>query len=284
MTSLKSHFKCKVCLFNCSKESNFKIHESTRKHISRLKNAEKNADLASTENETYTESIQQPKTTNVTEMHQKPDMINLTALIIEVVKTNQVLQKQQLEFQEKFFEAFQKMQPSINTQNSHNVTNKTFNMQVFLNEHCKDAMNLKDFIDSIHLSLDDLEMVGEKGFVDGISNIIVDNLQATDLFLRPIHCSDAKREVMYIKENNKWEKEGPKNENMRRFVQYIEQKNIRLLSLYIEENPDCMDPDSPLNDHYLHLTSNATSATTEHLDKVIKKIAKEVLITKNETL
>ena len=87
---------------------------------------------------------------------------------------------------------------------------------------------------------------------------------------------------MYIKENNKWEKEGPKNENMRRFVQYIDQKNIRLLSLYIEENPDCMDPESPLNDHYLHLTSNATSATTEHLDKVIKKIAKEVLITKNE--
>ena len=153
-------------------------------------------------------------------------------------------------------------------------------MQVFLNETCKDAMNLKEFVDSIQLTLSDFEMVGKKGIVDGISNIIVGNLRLTDVCMRPIHCSDAKREVMYVKENDKWEKEGPGNEKLKHVVQKVEHKNIRLLVDYCNEHPDCMDPESPENDDYLRMSSIATSGTDEHLDKIITRIAKEVLIDK----
>ena len=207
----------------------------------------------------------------------------ITSLIVEMVKSNADLKQQCMEMQKQFFDMCTKMQPPTTNNNNNintNINNKTFNLQVFLNEHCKDAMNLKDFVDSIVLSLDDLELVGRKGFVDGIANIVIGKLEETDVHMRPIHCSDAKREIMYIKENNIWSKDGPNNDNMRKFVQYIERQNIRLLGTYIEENPDCMDSDSPLNDHYLRLTGNATCATEQHLDKVIKKIAKEVLIDK----
>ena len=153
-------------------------------------------------------------------------------------------------------------------------------MQVFLNETCKDAMNLKEFVDSIQLTLADFEMVGEKGIVDGLSNIIIKSLRATDMCLRPIHCSDAKREVMYVKDNDIWEKEGPRNDKLRHVVQNVEHKNIRLLVDYCKENPDCMDPESPGNDDYLRMSSVATSGTDDHLDNIITKIAKEVVIDK----
>lgn len=162
--------------------------------------------------------------------------------------------------------------------NSHNKT--TFNMQLFLNEECKDAMNLKEFVDSISLTLADFEMVGEKGLVEGLSNIIIKSLRATDKFKRPIHCSDAKRDVMYVKDDNKWEKDGPRNDKVRSLVQNVEHKNIRLLNDYCKVHPDSLDPDSPLNDEYLRMSSIATSGTDEHLDKIITKLAKETVVEK----
>ena len=221
----------------------------------------------------------------------------LKTLIVEVLKSNTALQQQNqdlqknvleqtLELQKNILEVLQKMQvqtttasTNINNNNNNNKTT-TFNMQVFLNEHCKDAMNLKEFVDSINPTVADLEMVGEKGFVDGLTNIIVTSLRATETHLRPIHCSDAKRTVMYVKENDKWEKESPRNERMRSFIQKVEHKNIRLLVEYCEANPDCLDPESPLNDHYLSLSAKATCATDEHIDKVISRIASEVVVDK----
>ena len=162
--------------------------------------------------------------------------------------------------------------------NSHNKTSAVFNMQLFLNEQCKDAMNLKEFVDSIRLTLADFEMVGEKGLVEGLSSILIKSLRATDKFKRPIHCSDGKRDVMYVKDDNKWEKDGPRNEKVRTLVQNVEHKNIRLLNEYSKVHPDSLDPDSPLNDQYLRMSSIATSGTDEHLDKIITKLAKETLV------
>jgi hypothetical protein len=153
-------------------------------------------------------------------------------------------------------------------------------MQVFLNEHCKDAMNLNEFMDSIKLTFADLEMVNEKGVIDGLSNVIIKSLRATDKFMRPIHCSDAKRDVMYVKDNDKWEKDGPRNEKVRNMVKNVEYKNIRQLTTYGEVYPDSMDPDSPLNDQYLHLSTVATSGTDEHVEKIVTRLAKEVVIDK----
>ena len=112
-----------------------------------------------------------------------------------------------------------------NTTNSHN---KAFNLQFFLNETCKDAMNIMDFVDSIKLQLSDLERVGELGFVDGISNIIVKNLKELDVTERPIHCTDKKREVLYVKDEDKWEKDDEKNK-IKKAIKRVANKNIRLL-------------------------------------------------------
>jgi hypothetical protein len=144
-------------------------------------------------------------------------------------------------------------------------------------------MNIMDFVDSIQLELSDLENVGELGYVKGISNIIAKNLRALDVTQRPVHCSDAKREILYIKDNDIWEKECMENGKMRKAVKYISHKNILLLSKWREKYPDCMLYNSPKNDKYnqMHLEAmGGDGNNTEKENKIIKNIAKEVIIEK----
>ena len=173
-----------------------------------------------------------------------------------------------------------------NTTNNNNCNNnnKTFNLQVFLNETCKDAMNIMDFVDSIKLQLSDLESVGELGYVKGISNIIVKNLRALDVTQRPVHCSDAKREILYVKDNDVWEKEDPENTKMKKAVKYIAYKNTKLLPLWKQTYPECMQFDSSKNDKYNYMVIEAMGGMGdnegEKINKIIKQIAKEVVIEK----
>ena len=173
---------------------------------------------------------------------------------------------------------------TTNNINNCNNNNKSFNLQFFLNETCKDAMNIMDFVNSIQLELSDLEKVGELGYVKGISNIIVKNLRALDITKRPVHCSDAKREVLYIKDNDVWEKEDPENNKMRKAIKYISHKNTKLLPLWKEQNPECKNYESSKNDKYNHLVIEAMGGMgenyTEKEDKIIRNIAKEVVIEK----
>jgi len=166
-----------------------------------------------------------------------------------------------------------------------NSNNKTFNLNVFLNEHCKDAMNITDFVDSLKLQLSDLENVGKVGFVEGISSIIVKNLKALDIHKRPVHCSDSKREVMYVKDADKWERENENNNNnLRRAIKKIAHKNSKLLPIFKEKYPDCVYSDSKKSDQYNKLIIEAMGGSgNEDFDnenKIIKKIAKEVTIDK----
>ena len=121
-----------------------------------------------------------------------------------------------------------------NNTNSHNnitnCNNPTFNMNMFLNEKCKDAMNMKDFVNSIQLNMTDMENMDRLGYVEGMSTIFIDNLQKTDLYKRPVHCSDTKRETLYVKENNQWEREGPDHTNMTKAVLAVEHKNVVLVN------------------------------------------------------
>jgi hypothetical protein len=181
----------------------------------------------------------------------------------------------------------QKIQPLNNTINSHNVNsnNKTFNLNVFLNEHCKDAMNITDFVDSLKLQLSDLESVGKLGFVNGISNIIVKNLNSLDETKRPIHCTDTKREVLYIKDEDKWEKENETNNKIRKVIKKIANKNSRLLPAFKDKYPDCNKSESKYSDQYNKLIIEAMGGSgdndLEKEDKIIRNIAKEVTIDKN---
>jgi len=171
-----------------------------------------------------------------------------------------------------------------NTMINNHSNNKTFNLQFFLNETCKDAMNIMDFVDSIKLQLSDLENFGEIGYVNGISNIIVKNLKELDITERPVHCTDKKRDILYIKDENKWEKEDSENKKMRRVIKKVANKNIRLLQKFKEEHPDCGKSDSKYSDQYNKLIIEAMGGSgdndTEKEDKIIKKIAKEVIIDK----
>lgn len=168
-----------------------------------------------------------------------------------------------------------------NTTNSHN---KSFNLQLFLNETCKDAMNIMDFVDSLKLQLSDLENVGKLGFVEGLSNIIVKNLKALDVHKRPVHCSDSKREVMYIKDENKWEKDNEDKIKLRKVIKHIAHKNSKLIPEFREKYPDCGKSNSTKSDQYNKLVIEAMGGSgdndSEKENKIIKKIAREVSIDK----
>jgi hypothetical protein len=170
---------------------------------------------------------------------------------------------------------------SFNNSNSHN---KTFNLQFFLNETCKDAMNIMDFAESVKLQLSDLEKVGEIGYVDGISNIIVKNLKALDETKRPVHCTDTKREVLYIKDDNKWEKEDNDKKKIRKLIKKVADKNARLIPKFKEEHPDCNRSISKFSDQYNKLIVESMGGSgdndQEKEEKIIRKIAKEVTIDK----
>ena len=169
-----------------------------------------------------------------------------------------------------------------NMTNSHNNShNKTFNLQFFLNETCKDAMNIMDFVDSIKFKLTDLEKMDEIGYVEGISNIITNNLKSMDVTQRPIHCTDKKRETLYIKDDNRWEKENDKN-LIRKVIKKVAYNNVRLLPKYKEIHPECDGKKSEqYNKMIIETMGGLGNNDTEKEDKIIRNISNSVLIDKN---
>ena len=126
---------------------------------------------------------------------------------------------------------------SNNINSTINSHNKTFNLQFFLNEQCKDALNIKEFVESIQLQLSDLETTGRLGYVDGISSIFINNLEQLDTHMRPLHCSDSKREILYIKDNDQWTKESDDKTIIQNAIKQVANKNIKQISEWQKENP-----------------------------------------------
>lgn len=207
--------------------------------------------------------------------------------VIEIIKQNQGFKefiveqsKQNQELTKQIIELSKEKVTNI-TNNNTNCNNK-FNLQIFLNENCKDALNLTDFIDSLKLSLTDLENVGSLGFVEGISNIFVKGLKQLDIYKRPIHCSDLKREILYIKNSDAWEKENHENDYLKKAIKTIANKNMRNISDWKEANPECSDGESQKNDQYMDIiTESFTKESDEdNYKKIIKRVAKNVVIDK----
>ena len=197
------------------------------------------------------------------------------------------LQKQNQEFQQKMLESFQELYKNNSTTNSHNnnITNshnKAFNLNFFLNETCKNAMNINEFVDSIKLQLSDLENVAKIGYIEGLSKIIIKNLNALDVTERPVHCSDSKRDTMYVKDDNKWEKENENNEKVLKAIEDIANKNSKLVKEWKTKNPECASSKSHKADVYSHIMIEAVCSNNDsNNNKILKKIAKEVTINKN---
>ena len=212
-------------------------------------------------------------------------------LIMMLIKDNNELRKMMMEQQSLMLENNNKVleickNGTHNTTNTHtNSHNKAFNLNFFLNETCKNAMNIMDFAESIQLQLSDLENVGEMGYVEGISNIIVKNLKALDVTERPIHCADKKREVIYIKDEDKWEKEDDDKKKIRNVINKVSRKNERLLQKYKEVHPGCNFSESKYSDQYSKLVIEAMGGAgnndEEKTEKIIRNIAKEVVIDKS---
>ena len=291
-------FLCEICDFICSKKSNYAKHISTSKHkhsYGELHNVfekiPKKYKCECGKEYSYRQGLythkkqcnEQPIITN--EIISENNVIDLLInenkdfknLIIEMMKSNTDLQKQMLDMC--------KGSNNNNTTIHKNSHNKTFNMQIFLNEHCKDAMNIKDFADSFQLQISDLEKVGHLGYVDGISDIIIKKLNEMDVYKRPIHCSDTKRDTVYVHADDVWTKENSDHDQVRMLVRRITAKNIRLLPIWQDMYPNSRNNMHQLNDTYMCLTRQAMGGyggtIPENESKIIKKIAKTVFIDKN---
>ena len=173
---------------------------------------------------------------------------------------------------------------TTNTNTNCMNNNKTFNLQFFLNETCKDAMNITDFVESIKIQLCDLEKLGEVGYIEGLSNIITSNLKVMDVTERPVHCTDKKRETIYIKDDNKWEKEDDNKTKLRKAIKKIASKNYKLLPAYREKYPGCQYAESKHSDKYnkmmIEVYGGEGNNDMEKEDKIIRNISKNVVIQK----
>jgi hypothetical protein len=175
--------------------------------------------------------------------------------------------------------------PVSNTNNyngpiNSNNNNKTFNLQIFLNEHCKDAMNINEFANTIHLKDTDLDEFGRMGYVKGMSKLFIDSLKNTDVCKRPIHCSDARRETLYVKDADKWEREDAVNTKITKAVRVVEHKNICLVNEWAKQNPKCEDSSTYENAQYINMSRAVLDGDDKNIAKVIKMVAKEVVIDK----
>ena len=202
--------------------------------------------------------------------------------IMELLKQNQ-------EFKELIIEQNKQMlEMSKDRNNTTNITNNTmnnkFNLNVFLNETCKDALNLSEFLEMLTLSLTDFENFGPLGYCGGISNIFVKGLNKLDITKRPIHCSDLKREVIHVKNNDTWHKDED-NEQMIKAIKAIEHKNVKQMSLWAKANPEYKDPNNKKSDLYTKLIDQSLCDTDKekamkNYNKIIRSVAKEILVDK----
>ena len=285
-------YDCDFCHFKCSKLSNYNKHLQTDKHM-RLINPnfsyEKNA-----ENTRYScicgksykhmSSLccHKKECIQLNNFKDETDVTKLTNLILQVVQSNTEIVKSNNELQKQVIElSKEKTNTFINHTNSHN---KTFNLNVFLNETCKDAMNIMDFANSLKIKISDLKNVGKIGYVDGITNIIVKNLKELDISKRPVHCSDLKRETLYIKDKNEWSKE---KEILKEAIKHVAHKNVQMIPKWKEENPEYKYDEGKANDEYLKIIMQSMGGSDKqeedvYQNKIISKLAKHVIIEKEK--
>jgi hypothetical protein len=300
--NIPQKFYCELCEYKCSKNSIFKQHLNTTKHhnaTNMLQNAtnnipNKNVCDCGKQFQHHSSYYRHKKAClQKEEKEEKKEIDKILVdsennispeLIIEIIKQNQEFKDLLLE-QNKTIIELSKNSNTTNINNSmNNSHNKSFNLNFFLNETCKNAMNIMDFVDSIKIQLSDIESIGELGYVNGMSKLIIKHLNALDENMRPVHCSDPKRDSLYVKDQNVWEKEDPDNKKIKKAIKYISHKNICALPEWKAKYPDCIYSDSSRSDQYNHIVVEAMGGSgdndAEKADKIVKKIAKVVTIDK----
>ena len=289
---ISKNFSCDLCNYICCKKGDYVKHINTSKHHNRTKlnNLEQKVAKKSSNfickycNKIYNarnslwyheqkckiEDISVTEESNHKKLYEATDK----DLVMMLIKENSELKTMMMEV----------IKNGTHNTTNNNSHNKSFNLNFFLNETCKDAMNITDFVESIKLQLSDLERVGELGYVEGISNIIVKNLKDLDVTQRPVHCTDKKRETMYIKDENKWEKD-EEQKKMHKMVRKVADKNARMLPKFKEAHPDCIKSASLYSDQYNKIIMESMGGRGdndfEKEEKIIKKVSKEVMVEKD---
>jgi hypothetical protein len=274
-------FICELCNFKCCKKGDFNRHLSTNKH-----------NILTNPNSFTSKNIDKQYKCNCGKIYKHMSSLcahNKKCNMIESIIMNEKdaiitqLLQQNSELQQSIIKLSQ--EKVVNNSITTNSNNKNFNLNFFLNETCKNAMNISEFVSSIKVNLEDLEYTGRQGYIQGISNIILNNLQKLEQHERPLHCNDLKREVLYIKDNDKWEKETEQKPILTKAIKTIANENIKQIKHWREKYPDCTNADSKKNNMYLKIVSNSMNGLTEeeshkNIDRIISNVAKEVVIDK----
>jgi len=204
-------------------------------------------------------------------------------LVIELIKANKELKQLLVDQNNKIMDLVKDNKHITNNTNNNNTNH--FNLNFFLNEQCKNAINLMDFVSSLPLQLKDLEETARVGYVEGISKIFIAGIQQLDIYKRPIHCSDLKRETLYIRDKDNWEKEDKDKTKLKHAIKYVGSKNIKQIPEWVEKNPSCKDSTSKKNDEYMSLIINtmigsSTEEQNDNVNKIVSKVVKEIVIEK----
>ena len=302
-----TEFNCKRCDFNCSKKGDWNRHILTVKH--------KNNDLTTNDNAPFIKATKYDceKCNKIFNdraglwRHNKKciiqTLVNSQNIIVNISDLHNEDKQQQLieyllkensEFKQLMIDQNKQMMELAknsghhNTNNNTNNTNNTnnhFNLQFFLNETCKDAMNIMDFVGQLKVGIKDLEETGRLGYAEGISKIFINGLKQINITDRPIHCSDSKREIVYIKDKNQWNKEDDDKIILTNAIKHVAHKNMKQISEWTKINPEYSDSSSKQNDRYLKIVSESMCGSTaeetnKNYNKIIKNITKETVIDK----
>jgi hypothetical protein len=291
-----TNYVCNICNFNTCNKKDYNRHILTRKHKILTKPNDFLTKISEKTPHDYSCICGKIYKHNSTLCaHKKKCKINCekdeiqetdSKLIVELLKQNQDFKELLLEQHNKLIEVYKINNSNTIISNSNNVNshNKTFNMNVFLNEQCKDAMNISEFVDSIQLGYADLVSVGKLGYVEGISSIIIKKLKELDIHKRPMHCGDEKRHSMYIKEDGKWEKQPEDNKRVRKLIKQVAFKNTKNTFLFREKYPDCVTSASRYSDQYNKIVIESFGGQgddAEKENKMVRMIAKAVYLDKS---
>tara|TARA_Y100000992_G_scaffold128641_1_gene84708 strand:- start:6384 stop:7292 length:909 start_codon:yes stop_codon:yes gene_type:complete len=290
-------FYCKFCDYSCRKQSDFNKHLNTTKHKILINPNKKVAELAkafmcscgksykhasSLSNHkkkcTIIDNVDVKLSENKEDLkYESDDNVNYKEMFLEMMKQNQELQKNMMQqnqnIQQTMQKTMQEMIPNIGNNNNNKTNN--INLQIFLNEQCKDALNIMDFVNSLKLQLKDLENTGKLGFVEGTSKIMIDGLKELELHKRPIHCSDLQNEILYVKDDNTWKQDTDNKDTMKKAIDEISKANMKQLPKWMTDNPTYAD-----DEEYMQIVSNIMKMDDIEDDKteIIKKVSKEVIL------
>ena len=285
MAAKESKHICSLCNYKCIKKSNYNVHLTSKKHIQNIKIMEEKEI-----NKTMTTNVEIFKNEIISTLMNQFDCIldeKNKSILAEQTHTRLMVETQTKLIQEianKPTNANSITNSNTFNNNNNQTNNHQFNLNMFLNETCKDAMNLSEFLENMHVSMEDMEKTGELGFAKGMSRIIMNNLNAIDVCKRPIHCSDVKRETLYVKNNGVWEKETEDRKRTKEIIYKASRLNLKELLKWrdLPRNKGYEKSDHIKNDEFTNLVMEINKMREEEFDKIITSVSKHVAIDKEK--